>query len=84
MRAWMCLAPLMLAACAGGDEPARLTEKQADRLEAALDGKVAGEPVSCVSRYPGLPWRHRAQRRSGYRVHHGRLCAWLLHPLPHA
>lgn len=53
MRAWMCLAPLMLAACAGSDQPARLTEKQAARLESALNGKVAGEPVSCVSRYPG-------------------------------
>ncbi|HWV12941.1 MAG TPA: hypothetical protein VN110_06560 [Sphingobium sp.] len=53
MRAWMCLAPLMLAACADGNEPARLTEKQAVRLEEALNGKVAGEPVSCVSRYPG-------------------------------
>lgn len=52
MRGWIWLAPLMLAACAGGDEPQRLTEKQAARLEAALDGKVAGEPVSCVSRYP--------------------------------
>ena len=27
MRAWMCLAPLMLAACAGSDQPARLTDK---------------------------------------------------------
>lgn len=48
MRAWMCLAPVMLAG-----EPPRLTEKQADRLEAALEGKVAGEPVNCVTRYPG-------------------------------
>lgn len=53
MRASICLMPLMLAACAGGSEPPRLTEKQAARLEAALDGKVAGEPVNCVSRYPG-------------------------------
>lgn len=53
MRAWICLVPLMLAACAGGEEPPRLTEKQAARLEAALDGKVAGEPVSCVNRFPG-------------------------------
>ena len=53
MRASICLVPLMLAACAGGSEPPRLTEKQAARLEAALEGKVAGEPVSCVSRYPG-------------------------------
>lgn len=53
MRASICLIPLMLAACAGGSEPPRLTEKQAARLEAALEGKVAGEPVNCVSRYPG-------------------------------
>ncbi|GLV28984.1 hypothetical protein TomTYG75_15050 [Sphingobium sp. TomTYG75] len=53
MRASICLVPLMLAACAGGSEPPRLTEKQAARLEAALEGKVAGEPVNCVSRYPG-------------------------------
>ncbi len=53
MRASICLMPLMLAACAGGSEPPRLTERQAARLEAALEGKVAGEPVSCVSRYPG-------------------------------
>ena len=53
MRASICLVPMMLAACAGGSEPPRLTEKQAARLEAALKGKVAGEPVSCVSRYPG-------------------------------
>ena len=53
MRAWMCLAPVMLAGCTGGSEPPRLTEKQADRLEAALEGKVAGEPVNCVTRYPG-------------------------------
>lgn len=53
MRASICLMPLMLAACAVGSEPPRLTEKQAARLEAALEGKVAGEPVNCVSRYPG-------------------------------
>lgn len=31
-------------------EPPRLTEKQAAKLDKALDGKVAGEPVSCVGR----------------------------------
>ena len=50
MRAWMFLAPLLLSACAGGGQPARLTEKQAGELERALTGKVAGEPVSCVFR----------------------------------
>lgn len=52
MRAWTCLAPLILAGCAGGTEPPRLTERQAARLEAALEGKVAGEPVSCVDSRP--------------------------------
>ncbi|KFG89901.1 hypothetical protein BV98_002316 [Sphingobium herbicidovorans NBRC 16415] len=52
MRKCIFLAPLILAACAGGNEPSRLTEKEAARLEAALEGKVAGEPVSCVNRYP--------------------------------
>lgn len=53
MRAGMFLAPLLSAACAGGDQPAMLTEKQAARLESALAGKVAGEPVNCVVRQPG-------------------------------
>ena len=52
MRKCGYLVPLLLAACAGGNEPSRLTEKQAARLDAALQGKVAGEPVSCVNRYP--------------------------------
>ncbi|HKT76815.1 MAG TPA: hypothetical protein VJQ78_08770 [Sphingobium sp.] len=54
MRAWMFLTPLLplLSACAGGGQPARLTEKQAAQLESALAGKVAGEPVSCVFRQP--------------------------------
>lgn len=53
MRIVRFLGPLLLAGCAGGaSEPARLTEKQAARLEAALSGKVAGQPVSCISRTP--------------------------------
>ncbi|WP_022683555.1 hypothetical protein [Sphingobium bisphenolivorans] len=51
MRAWMFLGPIMLAACSGSYEPPRLTEKQTMRLEAALAGKVAGEKVSCISRF---------------------------------
>lgn len=31
-------------------EPPRLTEKQAARLDKAIAGKVAGQPVSCVGR----------------------------------
>lgn len=52
MRAGIFLAPLLLAACAVGDQPARLTEKQTAALERALAGKVASEPVSCVVRQP--------------------------------
>jgi hypothetical protein len=52
MRIVIFLAPLLVTACAGGSAPARLTERQAARLEAALSEKVAGKPVSCISRYP--------------------------------
>jgi hypothetical protein len=31
-------------------EPPRLTEKQAARLDKALEGKVAGQPVACAGR----------------------------------
>lgn len=68
MRASICLVPLMLAACAGGSEPQRLTEKQAARLEAALEGKVAGEPVNCVSRYPGSSLTAVSESMLLYRV----------------
>ena len=41
-----------LCACATGPQPeAKLTPKQMAQLDKALDGKVAGEPVSCVSNY---------------------------------
>lgn len=52
MRMALFLPFLLLAGCAGGAEPPRLTEKQAAKLETALADKVAGEPVSCISRYP--------------------------------
>ncbi len=40
----------LLAGCAGGPEPeARLSAKQQADLDKVLAGKVAGEPVSCVS-----------------------------------
>ncbi|MCP1469370.1 hypothetical protein J3E64_001045 [Sphingobium sp. OAS761] len=50
MRGWMICAPLLLAACAGGNVPRPLTDKQAAKLAQALDGKVAGTPVSCIDR----------------------------------
>lgn len=52
MRAWMGMTPLLLAACAGSYEPTPLTDKQAARLDKALEGKVAGEKVSCINREP--------------------------------
>lgn len=51
--AWMCLTPLALAACAGGYEPTPLTVKQATKLDTALVGLTPGEPVACISRFPG-------------------------------
>lgn len=52
MRLSLVLAPLLLTACAGSIEPTPLTEKQAITLDRELAGKVAGEPVSCISRFP--------------------------------
>jgi hypothetical protein len=44
-----CAAFALLAACATGPQPeAKLTPKQEKELTGLLDGKVAGEPVSCV------------------------------------
>jgi hypothetical protein len=49
------MSALLLAALAAGasakaaDEPVKLDPKEAKELAAALDGKVAGKPVSCVS-----------------------------------
>lgn len=52
MRAWIWMAPLLLAGCTGSYTPTPLTEKQAAKLEKALDGKVAGEKMSCINRRP--------------------------------
>lgn len=43
---------LTLGGCtaAADSEPPRLTEKQAARLDKAIEGKVAGQPVSCAGR----------------------------------
>lgn len=49
MRIMMLFVPALLAACTTGAEPApQLTEKQQTKLDKALAGKVAGEPVSCI------------------------------------
>lgn len=52
MRAWICLTPMLLAACTGSYEPTPLTQKQATKLEEELAGKVAGEKVSCIDQQP--------------------------------
>ncbi|MET0248680.1 MAG: hypothetical protein ABW164_03005 [Sphingobium sp.] len=49
MRPLFYLVPILLAGCAGAYQPAPLSEKQAVRLEKALDGRVAGEKVNCIS-----------------------------------
>ncbi|WP_242128345.1 hypothetical protein [Sphingobium sp. Sx8-8] len=75
MRAWVFLAPLLLAGCSGSYEPPKLTEKQTSELEQALAGKVAGEKMSCVNREPqanltaisGNVLLYRVSRRLVYR-----------------
>ncbi|MFZ2997854.1 hypothetical protein [Sphingobium sp.] len=52
MRAWIWTASLLLAGCAGHYQPQALTPRQAATLEKALDGKVAGDKVSCINREP--------------------------------
>ena len=52
MRAWIWMAPVLLAGCAAGQEPKPLTPKQNAELDKALAGKVAGEKVSCINREP--------------------------------
>lgn len=53
MRRMMIALPVLLAACASAgmaeDRPPQLTEKQKATLDRALEGKVAGEPQSCIS-----------------------------------
>ncbi|MDR7155284.1 hypothetical protein J2W40_002106 [Sphingobium xenophagum] len=50
MRAWIGITPLLLTACTGSYTPTPLTEKQAAKLEKALEGKVAGEKIACINR----------------------------------
>ncbi|NWK98536.1 hypothetical protein DM806_23305 [Sphingobium lactosutens] len=52
MRAWIWMAPLLLAGCTGSYEPRPLTDKQAAELDKALAGKVPGEKTSCINREP--------------------------------
>jgi hypothetical protein len=53
----MCLAATLgLSGCAMSDAettPAPLTDKQAKLLDKELSGKIAGEPVSCISDMAG-------------------------------
>lgn len=53
MRRMMIALPVLLTACASAgmaeDRPPQLTEKQKATLDRALEGKVAGEPQSCIS-----------------------------------
>lgn len=45
---------VVTTACATGPVPrAELTARQQLKLDKALDGKVAGEPVRCISRFQG-------------------------------
>jgi len=52
MRAWIGMIPLLLAGCTGSYTPTPLTQKQAAKLEKALEGKVAGEKQGCINREP--------------------------------
>lgn len=52
MRAAIYLATLLLAGCTGSYTPTPLTQKQADKLETALVGKVPGEKLACINRDP--------------------------------
>ncbi len=52
-RTVMLILPIMtLAACVEMDSrPAPLTEKQTERLDKELAGKVAGTPLNCISNF---------------------------------
>ncbi len=57
MRMTMLALPLLLlTGCAtAAEEPQpKLTEKQMQRLQKELDGKVPGEKVSCISRFGNI------------------------------
>lgn len=62
------VASLALAGCAGSYEPTPLTAKQATELEKALEGKVPGEKVSCITSYPQSSLRVISNNVLLYRV----------------
>jgi hypothetical protein len=63
------LALLALSACATGPAPVgKLSDREAKDLAKALDGKVAGTPVSCVSTNKGENLRAIGDRTLIYRV----------------
>lgn len=63
------LALASLAACTTAPAPqAALTPKEARQLAAALEGKVPGKPVSCVSTFRSSNLRAIGERTLVYRV----------------
>jgi len=69
MRTALILAPILLSACATGEQgPPQLTEKQAAALEKELSGKTAGAPVNCISIRPQTNLRAISDRVLLYRV----------------
>lgn len=68
-RTFATLLVLALSACAVGPEPkAELDAKEAKELALALEGKVAGKPVSCVSIHPSANLQAVGDRTLVYRV----------------
>jgi len=60
---------LTLAACAAGPEPqAQLDPREAKEIAKALEGKVAGKPVSCVSLLNGSNLHPAGDHTLLYRV----------------
>ncbi|MBO9579753.1 MAG: hypothetical protein J7498_02575 [Sphingobium sp.] len=64
----LLLAGLAATASAKTAEPAKLDAGEAKELARALDGKVAGKPVSCVSTFRGENLRAIGDHTLVYRV----------------
>ena len=64
----LLLAGLAAGASAKTAEPAKLDAREAKELARALDGKVAGKPVSCVSTFRGENLRAIGDHTLVYRV----------------